>query len=180
MNGTAKHPASIAVQPGRNIQCQDLRSGRIDCGYCCGKVAVYVSGQPAAQQRIDELVALPEVQLGRWLDVGCATGDFLLAAAAVVSEAEGVEMSAYAAERAKTTGGYLSALDIEPRLTRKEIGDFFLNSDHALRNWMGVLFTAILLTLGAPFWYKLLKDAAGLRDMLKPPPPEKQGNEEKK
>ncbi len=57
-----------------------------------------------AQQRIDELVALPEVQLGRWLDVGCATGDFLLAAAAVVSEADGVEMSAYAAERAKTRG----------------------------------------------------------------------------
>lgn len=35
-------------------------------------------------------------------------------------------------------------------------------------NCVGVLMTTVLLTLGAPFWFNMLKYAANLRDMLKP------------
>lgn len=37
-----------------------------------------------------------------------------------------------------------------------------------LGNILGVLMTAVLLTLGAPFWFKALKNFSGLRDLLSP------------
>ncbi len=35
-------------------------------------------------------------------------------------------------------------------------------------NWLGLLITIIALSLGAPFWFNVLKSAVGLRDTLKP------------
>lgn len=61
-------------------------------------------GVANAKQRIARILALPGVGRGRWLDVGCATGDFLAAAAAAVRELKGVELSAFAASRARERG----------------------------------------------------------------------------
>jgi hypothetical protein len=64
--------------------------------------------------------------------------------------------------------------EITSRLGRINIipwqyGDRFYLKDGALQwgNIIGVLFTAILLSFGAPFWYERLKEALRLRDMLK-------------
>ncbi len=58
-----------------------------------------------AKQRIGRLLALPGIRRERWLDVGCATGDFLAAAAgAGVRDVRGVELSAFAADRARRRG----------------------------------------------------------------------------
>ena len=64
--------------------------------------------------------------------------------------------------------------EITSRLGRINIipwqyGDHFYLKDGALQwgNIIGVLFTAILLSFGAPFWYERLKEALRLRDMLK-------------
>lgn len=49
------------------------------------------------------------------------------------------------------------------------IRDFAIDlwySDLALRSLVGVLITAWLISLGAPFWYNRLRDAASLRDQL--------------
>lgn len=57
-----------------------------------------------ARHRIARLLELPGVGRDRWLDVGCATGDFLVAARNAVRETTGVELSAFAAERARERG----------------------------------------------------------------------------
>ena len=79
------------------------------------------SGHPAsaglinARQRVEAVRRLPTVGRTRWLDVGCATGDFLACAASVVDEVSGIELSAFAAEKARardldvTTGDFLQA-----------------------------------------------------------------------
>ena len=56
---------------------------------------------------------------GRLLDVGCALGDFLVEAKAVGWDVEGVEISSFAAERARARGlrvtaGRLEELDLPP------------------------------------------------------------------
>lgn len=35
-----------------------------------------------------------------------------------------------------------------------------------LSNWLGIIFSSILISLGAPFWFNRLKDMASLRDNL--------------
>ena len=79
------------------------------------------SGHPAsaglinARQRVEAVRGLAAVGRTRWLDVGCATGDFLACAASVVDEVSGIELSAFAAEKARerdldvTTGDFLQA-----------------------------------------------------------------------
>jgi len=57
-----------------------------------------------ARHRIARLLELPAVGRGHWLDVGCATGDFLVAARGTVAETIGVELSGYAAGRARERG----------------------------------------------------------------------------
>jgi SAM-dependent methyltransferase len=58
-----------------------------------------------AAARVSRLFELPDVGRARWLDVGCATGDFLEAARrAGVSEVRGVELSEYAASEARARG----------------------------------------------------------------------------
>jgi SAM-dependent methyltransferase len=57
-----------------------------------------------ARHRIARLIALPAVGREHWLDVGCATGDFLVAARGTARETTGVELSTFAAERARERG----------------------------------------------------------------------------
>lgn len=42
---------------------------------------------------------------------------------------------------------------------------FSLNIE-SLTHWLGVIFSSILVSLGAPFWFNRLKDMASLRDQL--------------
>lgn len=56
-----------------------------------------------------------------------------------------------------------SASDLDPETTTRPTTT---GAKIKWRNLLGVLMTAILLSLGAPFWYKLLKDVIGLRDKL--------------
>ena len=37
-----------------------------------------------------------------------------------------------------------------------------------LGHWLGILMTAILLSMGAPFWFKMLQEVMALRDLLGP------------
>ena len=79
------------------------------------------SGDPAsaglinARHRVEAVRRLPGIGRRRWLDVGCATGDFLVCAASVVDEVSGIELSAFAAEKARerdldvTTDDFLQA-----------------------------------------------------------------------
>jgi SAM-dependent methyltransferase len=58
-----------------------------------------------ASARVNRLLALPHVACAEWLDVGCATGDFLEAARkAGVAGMRGVELSAFAVEQARSRG----------------------------------------------------------------------------
>ena len=59
-----------------------------------------------AQERVKRLMSLPGVGLEKWLDVGCATGDFVSAAKPFVAEANGIEISHYAASQAQARGAY--------------------------------------------------------------------------
>jgi predicted TPR repeat methyltransferase len=57
-----------------------------------------------AQRRLNRLLQLPDIRLSSWLDVGCATGDFLVVASAVVKDPYGVEISDHAWAVAKSRG----------------------------------------------------------------------------
>jgi SAM-dependent methyltransferase len=61
-------------------------------------------GMMNARHRIAQLLELPGVGRDHWLDVGCATGDFLAAAQGTIRETTGVELSGFAAERARARG----------------------------------------------------------------------------
>lgn len=59
---------------------------------------------------------------------------------------------------------------------------FYTDKATALPNIIGVIMTAILLTLGAPFWYSALETAVRWRDLFAPPkktsdPEEAKGND---
>ena len=63
------------------------------------------AGMVNAESRVARLLELPGVGRRRWLDVGCAAGDFLDAARrAGVGDVHGVELSAYAAGQARARG----------------------------------------------------------------------------
>lgn len=61
-------------------------------------------GMLNAARRALRLLASPGVIRGRWLDVGCATGDFMMAARPHVEQIAGVEMSTYAVDQARARG----------------------------------------------------------------------------
>jgi len=61
-------------------------------------------GLANARRRVARLLELPGVGVEAWLDVGCATGDFLVAARGRVRDVRGVELSRYAAELARARG----------------------------------------------------------------------------
>lgn len=62
------------------------------------------AGLVNAQQRVEAVRRLPSVGRKRWLDVGCAIGDFLVCAATVVDDVAGIELSAFAADQARMRG----------------------------------------------------------------------------
>jgi len=45
--------------------------------------------------------------------------------------------------------------------------DYYLSLDvSSLFNWLGIIFSSILISLGAPFWFNRLRDVVSLRDKL--------------
>ena len=59
----------------------------------------------------------------------------------------------------------LHALDF--KITPDNWGEYYfsLNID-VFTNWLGIIFSTILISLGAPFWFNRLKDLVSLRDKL--------------
>lgn len=70
-----------------------------------------------------------------------------------------------AVAEAREATSQLAAIDITPW---RYGGRFYWDRGLKLANLLGVLVTAILLTLGAPFWFNTLKQAVALRDLLSP------------
>ena len=71
-------------------------------------------GMVNAGARLRALRMLPDLRTQRWLDVGCATGDFLRCASGAVDSVHGVELSpgrrpSSGESRAASPGGQLSA-----------------------------------------------------------------------
>lgn len=66
----------------------------------CAKGASRVN----AEERVRRLLALSGLRLGKWLDVGCATGDFMVAAHAKVTEVQGIDISDFAVNETKARG----------------------------------------------------------------------------
>ncbi|MEX2160944.1 MAG: class I SAM-dependent methyltransferase [Anaerolineales bacterium] len=62
------------------------------------------SGFRNAVARVQWALGLPEMRTQRWLDLGCATGDFMLAASKQVAEVHGSDVSAYAIQQAQARG----------------------------------------------------------------------------
>ena len=68
-------------------------------------------GMVNAGARVDALSTLPGLRREHWLDVGCATGDFLRCATDRVRSVQGVELSAAAARHAAARGLKVSVGD---------------------------------------------------------------------
>ena len=64
----------------------------------------YGPGIVNAEARLRALRVLPDLRMERWLDVGCATGDFLRCASDTVDSVHGVELSPVAARQAASRG----------------------------------------------------------------------------
>ena len=61
--------------------------------------------------------------------------------------------------------GSLSALSFN--ITPENWSNYYAKpAISSLTNWLGIIFSAILISLGAPFWFNRLKDIASLRDKL--------------
>jgi len=61
--------------------------------------------------------------------------------------------------------GSLSALNFS--ITPQDWKSYYASpAMSSLTHWLGVIFSAILISLGAPFWFNRLKDIASLRDKL--------------
>jgi len=73
------------------------------------------AGHINAAKRVQQLLKLTNIKQKKWLDVGCATGDYMIAAKPFVDEIHGIEISKYAASLAKMRG-----------LHNITVGDFLL------------------------------------------------------
>lgn len=73
-------------------------------------------------------------------------------------------------ERIESSVGSLAQLDIEPWGQGDDFYGTWVGTwpQPDWRNILGVLLTAALLSLGAPFWFQMLKNLSGLRDLLAP------------
>ncbi len=61
--------------------------------------------------------------------------------------------------------GQLSALSFN--ITPDKWPEYYAKAQiSSLTNWIGIIFSTILISLGAPFWFNRLKDMASLRDKL--------------
>lgn len=68
-------------------------------------------GMVNARARVDLVGNLPHVHYGHWLDVGCATGDFLKSCKDMVGTVRGVDLSTEATEQASDRGFNVHAGD---------------------------------------------------------------------
>jgi RecG-like helicase len=60
---------------------------------------------------------------------------------------------------------HIQALNFE--ITPKQWKPYYTTfNTQSLTNWIGIIFSAILISLGAPFWFNRLKDMISLRDRL--------------
>ena len=57
-----------------------------------------------ARKRLNDLLVLPKVGQTQWLDVGCATGDFMTVANECVDTVVGIEVSSFASSQARRRG----------------------------------------------------------------------------
>ena len=73
-------------------------------------------------------------------------------------------------EELRVSVGRLGKLNIEPWGRGTEFYWTGSGKDRDINgaNVVGVLIMAMLLTLGAPFWFQALRNLAGLRDLLAP------------
>ena len=61
--------------------------------------------------------------------------------------------------------GHLQALNF--KITPENWSHYYFSlSFDTLSHWLGIIFSSILISLGAPFWFNRLKDMASLRDKL--------------
>jgi len=64
-----------------------------------------------------------------------------------------------------TVQSHLSSLQFE--ITPKQWPNYYFAFEvSTLSHWLGIIFSSILISLGAPFWFNRLKDMASLRDNL--------------
>ena len=68
-----------------------------------------------------------------------------------------------AAKKAGETVGTLAKIDINGWPQK---WNYYYDGSVQVRNIVGVLLTAVLLSMGAPFWFERLKEAVKLRDIL--------------
>ena len=60
---------------------------------------------------------------------------------------------------------HLTALQFE--ITPSQWTDYYFSLNIAtISHWLGIIFSSILISLGAPFWFNRLRDMASLRDNL--------------
>jgi hypothetical protein len=84
--------------------------------------------------------------------------------------------SARSLDAAKRSMSDLSGIGIQPLENLSYYFEMNAANERIVR-WdrlFGVLFMAVLMSFGAPFWYRVLKDVVGLKDALRkkePPPP---------
>ena len=43
---------------------------------------------------------------------------------------------------------------------------YFVDKDNWFKNWVGLLMSTVLVSLGAPFWFSTVRNLIGLRDAL--------------
>ena len=83
-----------------------------------------------------------------------------------IPQTTGDTSAAVDAEQVEARLAELSRINITPMRNGRS---FYTDGYKGLANIIGVLLTAILLTLGAPFWYSALETAVRWRDMFSPP-----------
>lgn len=85
----------------------------------------------------------------------------------VITMAEEFNQTAPPLEQANTTVYEDKLIALNFTLQPETWTGYYLSPNvNSLSNWLGIIFSAILISLGAPFWFNLLRDAISWRDKL--------------